>query len=233
MVAVSQRNPTMNDDGSGSVDSVSMCADMQVSERVGFDALPTKPPKEVAPEGYLYFIQCNGERGPVKIGYAKSVDQRLSNIRMSNPYPLALLGSLSIAHPKDVEEQLHMRFQRTHIRGEWFGWTPELGALADLATQCAHERMRARLDGEPDPILPAEFLVVDRYEVEAIDQTIADDVARFIKEMQLSERSVRLASSRRRSEALSYAPKREKQPARPAPAPDPNAFVWRGKTRTP
>lgn len=79
---------------------------------------------------WLYFVQCNGRRGPVKIGYATDLDRRISNLQMANPYPLALIGACAVRDPAAVESALHERFAAQRMRGEWFGWSQELDDVA-------------------------------------------------------------------------------------------------------
>lgn len=66
----------------------------------------------------VYFVQ-EGERGPIKIGVARRVEFRFSDLQVGNPRPLRLLHVISggtDAH----ERSLHRRFHSLRIRGEWF-----------------------------------------------------------------------------------------------------------------
>lgn len=73
---------------------------------------------------YVYFIQCNGDKGPIKIGIARDVPSRLAHLRIANPYPLVVLATRP-GTAKD-EHALHRRFQKLRIQGEWFRPGPAL-----------------------------------------------------------------------------------------------------------
>jgi len=65
----------------------------------------------------IYFVRA-GAKGPVKIGYAVSVAERVALLQTGNHLPLLLLG----VYPGTValESMLHAKFARERIRGEWF-----------------------------------------------------------------------------------------------------------------
>lgn len=90
----------------------------------------------------VYFIQA-GESGPIKIGEADDVPQRLRELQTGNPEELRLLGLL--AWRPGLEVDLHCRFYLEHVRGEWFRPAPEL--LAFIAELCRES-----------PRLPAQVL---------------------------------------------------------------------------
>lgn len=66
----------------------------------------------------LYVIQH--ELGPVKIGIAKQPRERLAQLQTSTPFELKLRKTASPRDAHTVEQYLHRRFSRYHIRGEWF-----------------------------------------------------------------------------------------------------------------
>ena len=71
----------------------------------------------------VYFIADEtGEK--VKIGITEDVQQRLRSLQMSSPTPLRLSGT--IRGGRRVEAELHERFARIRLHGEWFKLTPEL-----------------------------------------------------------------------------------------------------------
>ena len=71
----------------------------------------------------IYFIQ-NTETKHIKIGYSNNVRKRLSEIQTTSPYELAILticeGGI------EVEKELHDKFNKSYIRGEWFSPSEEL-----------------------------------------------------------------------------------------------------------
>ncbi len=79
--------------------------------------------------GWVYFIQCNGPTGPVKIGWSANVNRRQSDLQMSTPYDLALIGK----HygERSLEAELHALFADHSIRGEWFHPHPDILAAAE------------------------------------------------------------------------------------------------------
>ena len=78
------------------------------------------------PMGTIYYVSF-GEDGPVKIGYSAdwfTLGERLRGLQTACPYPLHLLAAK--AGKKADERQLHDRFRKKRIRGEWFTRHPDL-----------------------------------------------------------------------------------------------------------
>ncbi len=99
----------------------------------------TSGPIVRSPAGWVYFIQCAPPVGPVKIGWSKSLEQRLSQLRMCNPYPLLLC--LATPGGRDLEEALHVRFSKQRIHGEWFTFLgPVLNHINEQARDPKSER---------------------------------------------------------------------------------------------
>jgi hypothetical protein len=62
-----------------------------------------------------YFIKCEGQPF-VKIGFAKSLENRLKGLQTASPFNLHVLATT-----RDfTEDELHNRFAQYHHRGEWF-----------------------------------------------------------------------------------------------------------------
>jgi hypothetical protein len=101
---------------------------------------------------YVYFVQ-QGENGPIKIGRASNVARRVRQIQVSNPAPLRLLASID----GDREMEMHERFMKSCISGEWFKPEDELlQFLRELAASSPLAGARAQSGGEtpttdPDP----------------------------------------------------------------------------------
>ncbi len=81
----------------------------------------------------VYFVQSEGPGGPIKIGYAQCPIQRLSNLRTSSAYELELLGVLP--GEKFLEQEVHNRFRKDSIRGEWFKDSVELRKFIELVSE--------------------------------------------------------------------------------------------------
>jgi len=75
------------------------------------------------PKGQIYFAQVDG-RGPIKIGFSIKVNSRLASLRIGTAKDLRLLRTMD-GTPRH-ERELHARFHKYRIRGEWFRFTGEL-----------------------------------------------------------------------------------------------------------
>jgi hypothetical protein len=75
----------------------------------------------------VYFIQAE-RGGPIKIGYAVDELKRFHNIQTSHHETLvlrhAIIGDL------ETEREIHERFRKDRLRGEWFHPSPELVKFA-------------------------------------------------------------------------------------------------------
>lgn len=84
--------------------------------------------------GFVYLIQCllpSGEPGPVKIGHrALGSKNRLSGLQVGSPFQLIFLAEMKVPDARGFERLLHRVFSRDRVRGEWFGWSSMLDALA-------------------------------------------------------------------------------------------------------
>jgi hypothetical protein len=65
----------------------------------------------------IYFIQ-QGKDGPVKIGISWEIKKRLRDISVSSPFNPVVLAL--IPGNREKEKQLHRKFKKEHLRGEWF-----------------------------------------------------------------------------------------------------------------
>jgi hypothetical protein len=106
---------------------------------------------------WVYFIE-SGEGGPIKIGYGKNVDYRISNLQMGNPVQLRLLGKALADDALAVEELLHDRFREYRIRGEWYRPVPE---LVELARTCADLTMQRLCEAFGRDRLPPGDVIED------------------------------------------------------------------------
>ena len=69
----------------------------------------------------VYFVAC---RDMIKIGRSRSVEQRLLELQVGNPYPLRLLGT--VVGGRAEENRLHELLSDFWHRGEWFRRGPWL-----------------------------------------------------------------------------------------------------------
>lgn len=73
------------------------------------------------------------ERSPVKVGRARNVAQRLTNLQIGNPNLLRLFHSIDLPRhflSAKIELAVHNRLGQYHRRGEWFD------VDADVAAKC-------------------------------------------------------------------------------------------------
>lgn len=66
----------------------------------------------------------------IKIGYAKSIKQRMFNIQNGCPFKLFLWLGIHSPRFKEIEKYLHSKFEHCKFRGEWF--TPSSNDLDEL-----------------------------------------------------------------------------------------------------
>lgn len=81
-------------------------------------------------EDIIYFILDTKSKA-VKIGYTtiKGLKRRLENLQVGTPFDLKILGV--VWGNRKIEKQLHEKFDKYHIRGEWFNYTPEFDEYLD------------------------------------------------------------------------------------------------------
>jgi hypothetical protein len=76
----------------------------------------------------VYFVQCNGPKGPVKIGWVRDETRlwkRMAMLSTGNPYPLTVLGTIKEAD-REQEAALHAKFDPYRLLGEWFTFNDHL-----------------------------------------------------------------------------------------------------------
>lgn len=84
----------------------------------------------------VYFVQCEDEFGPVKIGISDDVQRRLADLQSCNPYPLRLLTVISGGLL--MEQALHKRFGKWRRNGEWFSYSAELRTFVEALIAAQH-----------------------------------------------------------------------------------------------
>ncbi len=73
----------------------------------------------------VYFIgELEGGCCRIKIGVAKDIERRRSNLQTGNSSELSLLGWINTDEAFALERRLHRDFHKTHVRGEWFAIEP-------------------------------------------------------------------------------------------------------------
>lgn len=84
------------------------------------------------------YIVRSGDTGPVKIGHAESVADRIRALQTGHPEQLRLVRV--IEGDGDIEGAFHERFKGHHIRGEWFQYVPEMASFEPSETWAAAGR---------------------------------------------------------------------------------------------
>lgn len=83
---------------------------------------------------YIYFAQMNGT-AMIKIGRAADPVARVASFKTANPRTPVLLGSIRETDFLS-EADIHRRFDRCRVNGEWFALFPELQEfLEELSIQ--------------------------------------------------------------------------------------------------
>lgn len=95
---------------------------------------------------HVYFIQCVAG-GPIKIGTAQDVDNRLKAIQACCPYPLRVLHVIQGAS-QAVEAKLHKRFAALRLHGEWFDANSELLTYIHKLTVGQDKRRKRAKDAQ-------------------------------------------------------------------------------------
>lgn len=84
----------------------------------------------------VYLIQAGGKKGAVKIGVAKDVHRRLSQLQTGNHLPLNLIAFIPCENRSEAEKLerwLHYKLRRFNIQGEWFSKKVNLKYVNELA----------------------------------------------------------------------------------------------------
>lgn len=68
--------------------------------------------------GYVYIIQS--DNGLFKIGFAKDVQSRFSQIDTASPCELSIFYCKFVSNAPKLEKSLHKKFDKFQRKGEWF-----------------------------------------------------------------------------------------------------------------
>ena len=83
---------------------------------------------------FVYFIRA-GNRGAIKIGWAKNVESRMAELQTGNAFKLNVLTAIpcdSKEHAIATEQRFHRFFAKQRIRGEWFMGNINFKKLRDV-----------------------------------------------------------------------------------------------------
>jgi hypothetical protein len=111
--------------------------------------------------GYVYFIGPRREGAPVKIGFSEHPEARLRDLQCAHFEELVIHAVIDGC--RETELELHKRFERANVRGEWFMRTEEIEAIIASAEEYSGREKK------PTDVIDAqvlwcdgEYLVVDR-----------------------------------------------------------------------
>jgi transcriptional regulator with XRE-family HTH domain len=92
----------------------------------------------------IYFVQY-GYDGPIKIGYAKNIRNRLAFLQVASPFDLILIGQ--IEGDRSYERKLHRKFKKSRLTGEWFTPTDDLIEFLGSLPPSEKVKLKARSRG--------------------------------------------------------------------------------------
>lgn len=77
-------------------------------------------------KGCVYFVK-HKFMSPIKIGYSncETPNNRIAGMKTMSPYGLEFLGFISSDNAKLLETNLHLKFKRNRLNGEWFDISEE------------------------------------------------------------------------------------------------------------
>lgn len=92
---------------------------------------------------YVYFIRA-GNRGAIKIGMAKDVNDRIANLQTGNAFKLNVLMLIpcdSELQARQLEAKFHRIFAKQRIRGEWFMGSINFQKLREVEMENQREKL--------------------------------------------------------------------------------------------
>jgi hypothetical protein len=111
----------------------------------------------------IYFVQAKSG-GPIKIGHAVNVFQRLRELQVANPAPLHVIGVMD--GDLEAEARVHATFANDRLRGEWFSESDALkafitanGRSLTVKAKASHG-FRAIIEAFPDRVVLVQQLRV-------------------------------------------------------------------------
>jgi hypothetical protein len=94
---------------------------------------------------YVYFIREVGSHY-VKIGYSNDPDLRIGALQTGNPRPLEVMHLFTLTDrmtAQRIERTYQARYQKSHVRGEWFVLSASDLEDVKLSTEIANEAAKA------------------------------------------------------------------------------------------
>lgn len=82
-------------------------------------------------KSWLYFAQADGLFGPIKIGTARDIENRLRGIHTGIHIPVEVRLLVSVRGGRSEEDWLHEHFAVLRTHGEWFRYDAEIVMTAN------------------------------------------------------------------------------------------------------
>lgn len=108
----------------------------------------------------VYVVGHSPRTGPVKIGYAGNLEDRLRALRRGETCPLAVHQRFSSTRPpsdlallhsldgdRSLEREVHLRLREFRIEGEWFSLGTTPAEVVDLVGKAAAGNWQSRAAG--------------------------------------------------------------------------------------
>ncbi len=106
---------------------------------LGVDVVPL--PSAAKRGGYVYFVRCETDDGHIKIGRARHISARLTDLQICCPYPLRVVAFMWSSDPVALEWKMQAIHNKDRIRGEWFRLSPKLmGTIVNIRRQAIREK---------------------------------------------------------------------------------------------
>lgn len=115
---------------------------MNVERKLRADIMTACERCKPSPPIYFVYFMSSGDKY-VKIGITQCVWDRIHHYHTHNPEEISLLASIPMPG-KDasriLEQMLLTRFEKTHVRGEWFKKEERIMKYAEAAKKIGEER---------------------------------------------------------------------------------------------
>jgi len=76
-------------------------------------------------DGYVYFLKRMDQDSSIKIGRAKNIFKRISQLETSLPYDLHLIGYIDTDNDVSLEKKIHNEYREKREKREWFSISEE------------------------------------------------------------------------------------------------------------
>lgn len=140
----------------------------------------------------VYFITAR-ELDMVKIGYAYNPIARYNHLRVASPAELTLEGAIPGGF--DKEHELHVRYAKWRVRGEWFTLVPSIQSEIDASSKPAKFTWAAvrvwlrELEEKSEALRHDSDMLIERRRVliEEHEKRVIEDMKRTAERSRMTE----------------------------------------------